>query len=79
MSTNQITLSQACEGMIRYKQATGKSDHTIADYRVTFKKLSLCFPNDPPIASITRAQMGDSLPGSNRNTPPTRMGMRRVG
>jgi hypothetical protein len=44
MSTNQIKLSQACEGMIRYKQATGKSDHTIADYRVTFKKLLLFFP-----------------------------------
>jgi hypothetical protein len=25
--------------MIRYKQATGKSENTIADYRVTFKKL----------------------------------------
>lgn len=59
MSTNQIKLSQACEGMIRYKQATGKSDHTVADYRVTFKKLMLYFPNDPPIASITRAQMVD--------------------
>jgi hypothetical protein len=61
MSTNQITLSKACEGMIRYKQATGKSDHTISDYRVTFKKLFLYFPNDPPIASITRAQMVDFL------------------
>jgi len=39
MSRKTILLSQACEGMIRYKQATGKSENTIADYRVTFKKL----------------------------------------
>ncbi len=57
MSTNYITLSQACEGMIRYKQASGKSDHTISDYRVTFKKLFFHFPDDPPIATLTRAQM----------------------
>jgi len=57
MSTKSITLSQACEGMIRYKQATGKSDHTIYDYRVTFKKLFVHFPDDPPIGSVSRAQM----------------------
>ena len=38
MSKKSITLSQACEGMIRYKQATGKSENTISDYHVTFKK-----------------------------------------
>jgi hypothetical protein len=57
MSTKSITLSQACEGMIRYKQASGKSDHTISDYRVSFKKLFIHFPEDPPIAALTRAQM----------------------
>jgi hypothetical protein len=31
MSTSLIKLSQACEGMIRYKSATGESDHTISD------------------------------------------------
>jgi integrase/recombinase XerD len=57
MSMKSITLSQACEGMIRYKQAAGKSDNTISDYRVTFKKLFIHFPDDPPIAALTRAQM----------------------
>jgi len=57
MSANRIKLSQACEGMIRYKQATGKSDHTISDYRVTFIKLVMFFPTDPLFASITRAQI----------------------
>ena len=38
MSKKSITLSQACEGMICYKQATGKSENTISDYHVTFKK-----------------------------------------
>ena len=46
MSKKSITLSQACEGMIHYKQATGKSENTIADYRVTFKKLFLYFKPD---------------------------------
>jgi len=57
MSTKTIKLSQACEGMIRYKQATGKSDGTINDYRVTFKKLCLYFKDDPPFAEITRAAL----------------------
>jgi hypothetical protein len=38
---NTLTLSQACEGMLRYKAATGKSPHTIIDYRSSFKKLQL--------------------------------------
>jgi len=33
-----ITLSQACEGMIRYKIAMGKSTNTILDYRNTLKR-----------------------------------------
>jgi integrase/recombinase XerD len=53
----KLTLSQACEGMIRYKMATGRSRHTIADYRVSFKKLMLFFDSDAPIASITRKEM----------------------
>lgn len=57
MSRKSISLSQACEGMIRYKQATGKSEHTIADYRVTFKKLFLYFKSDRQIAAITRGEM----------------------
>jgi integrase/recombinase XerD len=57
MSSKSIKLSQACEGMIRYKQAAGKSDGTINDYRVTFKKLLLFFKEDPPFANISRSQM----------------------
>ncbi|MCJ7432356.1 MAG: hypothetical protein MUO77_02590 [Anaerolineales bacterium] len=57
MSRKSITLSQACEGMIRYKQATGKSENTIADYRVTFKKLFYYFESDPQIGAITRSEM----------------------
>jgi integrase/recombinase XerD len=57
MSKKSIKLSQACEGMIRYKQATGKSENTIADYRVAFKKLFCYFKSDPPIHAITRGEM----------------------
>lgn len=35
MSKKSIILSQACEGTIHYKRATGKSENTIDDYRVT--------------------------------------------
>ncbi len=59
MSTKNITLSQACEGMVHYKQATGKSENTIADYRVTFKKLFLYFKSDQLIATITKGEMID--------------------
>ena len=79
MSTNNITLSQACEGMIRYKQASGKSDHTISDYRVTFKKLFIHFPEDPPIASVTRAQMVEFFAWLQQDYMlPTRMALRRA-
>lgn len=53
----QITLSQACEGLIYYKSATGKSIHTTLEYRANFKKLAAFFPDDPPLSRITRAQL----------------------
>jgi hypothetical protein len=59
MSTKNIMLSQACEGMIHYKQATGKSENTIADYRVTFKKLFLYLKHDQLINSIAKGEMID--------------------
>lgn len=55
----QLTLSQACEAMIRYKIAAGKSIHTISDYRNSFKKLALFFPDNPIFTSITRSQLID--------------------
>ena len=36
---HQLSLSQACEGFIHYKKATGKSPHTILDYQTALKKL----------------------------------------
>lgn len=57
MSKKSVTLSQACEGMIRYKQATGKAENTISDYRVTFKKLFYYFESEPQIATITKGEM----------------------
>jgi len=53
LSSKNIKLSQACEGMIRYKQAAGKSDATVYDYRVTFKKL-LLFSRKIPRLRISR-------------------------
>ena len=57
MGNNTLKLSQACEGMLRYRAATGKSPHTIVDYRSSFKKLQLYFSSDPPFASISREQL----------------------
>jgi site-specific recombinase XerD len=53
----KLTLSLALEGFLHYKAATGRSEHTLADYRNTFKKLQTYFPNNPLIASITREQL----------------------
>src|SRR5512139_2544269 len=52
-----ITLSQACEGLIYYKNAVGKSPHTTLEYRANFRKLLAFFPDDPPLARITREQL----------------------
>jgi len=55
--SHQIHLSEACKGMIFYKKAAGLSDHTLADYRNSFKKLRHYFNDDPPISAITRQQL----------------------
>jgi len=57
MGTNHLTLSEACDGCLLYKAATGKSDHTIAGYRYGYDKLLLYFDQDPPLASVTRAHL----------------------
>ena len=64
-----ITLSQACDGVVRYKSATGLSPNTIRNYRTTFAKLKAYFEShperseaesqDPAFASITRDQLID--------------------
>ncbi len=43
--------------MTCYKMATGRSQHTITDYRISFKELLLFFDSDPPIASISRKEI----------------------
>ena len=53
----KLLFSLACEGFIHYKSATGKSPHTISDYRVTFKKLAEFLKDDPAFAAITRQKL----------------------
>lgn len=53
----ELSLSQACRGCLLYKTASGKSPNTIRNYRNSYKKLQLYFPDDPPFASITRSQL----------------------
>lgn len=56
----QITLTQAIDGFILDKQAASKSDNTIRNYRVTFKKVALWLQTtrpetpDPIFADLTR-------------------------
>src|SRR5512138_830520 len=57
MVTQQLTLSQAIASFIHYKEAVGRSEHTIADYHSTRKKLLEFFADDPPFAAITRTQL----------------------
>jgi len=59
MPRKTILLSQTCEVMIRYKQASDKSENTIADYRVTFTKVLVLgyFESDPPIGDISKNEM----------------------
>lgn len=48
-----MKLSQAYETFILYKQASGLSDNTIANYRKTWQKVRLFFHNDPAFETIT--------------------------
>jgi integrase/recombinase XerD len=57
MSTKNLTLSQAAEGMLFYKKASGKSPNTIRNYRIHLRKIKDFCPDDPPFASITRDQL----------------------
>jgi len=52
--SNDLTLSQAFNGFVYYKTATGRSEHTISDYKVTQKKVLIYFHADPVFASLTR-------------------------
>ncbi len=52
--SNDLTLSQAFNGFVYYKTATGRSEHTISDYKVTQKKVLIYFHTDPVFAALTR-------------------------
>jgi hypothetical protein len=56
---SQITLAQACEGLVRYKTVVGLSPHTIADYKNTFKKLFLFFRDEIQLEDVIRKEMVD--------------------
>jgi integrase/recombinase XerD len=49
-----LTLAQAFNGFVYYKSATGKSEHTLADYVVTQKKVTAYFAADPRLCDVTR-------------------------
>jgi hypothetical protein len=57
LTVKNLTTSQACEGLVLYKTATGKSHHSIRNYRNSYKRLLLYFADDPPFALITRDQL----------------------
>jgi integrase/recombinase XerD len=56
MSTH-LLLSQAFEGFVNYKIASGKAASSISNYRNSFAKLRAFLKADPPIAEVTRAQI----------------------
>jgi integrase/recombinase XerD len=55
--TNRITFSQAIQGYLLHANARRLSKHTLADYTTTFRKFHHFLDGDPPLASITPAQL----------------------
>jgi integrase/recombinase XerD len=51
--SNKITLQQAFQGFVFYKQAIGLSPHTISDYHNTYKKLVMFIPETIEFEKIT--------------------------
>jgi len=58
MSTN-LALSQAFEGFVNFKIASGKAPSSIASYRNSFKKLKAFLKTDPRLAAVTKAHLID--------------------
>jgi integrase/recombinase XerD len=54
---NAISFSQAIDGYLLAANARRLSQHTIADYVNTFRKVQLFLDDDPPICSITSKQI----------------------
>ncbi len=55
MGQSPLTLNQAIDGFVYYKTATGKSTHTLADYRTTQRKVMTYFQHDPAFVDLKRA------------------------
>lgn len=53
----RITLSQACDGLVRPKIAAGRSEYTVCNYRTSFAKFQDYFGADPQFDAITRDQL----------------------
>ncbi len=51
---NKLTLSQAFEGFLLDKQASGRSLHTISSYRNSISKALTFFDSDPVVQSMRR-------------------------
>jgi hypothetical protein len=58
-----IALGQACDGLVRYKSATGMSPNTIRNYRTTFAKLQAYFESHPERSCIPSTSSGQALSG----------------
>ena len=57
----QISFSQALEGFMLDAHSRHLSNHTILDYSNTFRKFLAFLGQDPPISTITPAQIKDFL------------------
>lgn len=88
MSVKNLKLSQAVEGVLFYKRASGKSANTLADYRNGYAKLALYLTDNPPFASITRDQLVGffawlrddyiSRPGGAVKRPPIKLSAKSI-
>jgi len=65
MVSNRITLSRAIEGYFIAANARRLSRHTLRDYDTTFRKLEAFLGHDPPLASITPADIRAFLSSMN--------------
>jgi hypothetical protein len=52
--TNQLTLSQVIANFIHYKEAIGRSEHTIADYHGT--RARSCWSSSPMTRRLLRSR-----------------------
>ena len=65
-----ITLTQACDGLVRYKSATGLSPNTIRNYRTTFAKLKAYFESHPERSCILSSGSQAAVEGAAESQDP---------